>query len=179
MKINNELLERVSDGWDAALENANAVSFCDGDLDEELFRQTMYDTWELFRNTIEFEASDEEYSLPIGLAEILGEITAYSKMYQITDEPDCDSIDIPAMICGLMLGSIIHRTGFSREKPAVKGRRLFDNTPADIEYDLVTGELTLSDPPETIKQFVLDENGDPIEPHKLGQPVVKNSIARW
>ena len=179
MIINNELLERVSDGWDEALENANAVSFCDDDLDEELFRQTMYDTWELFRNAINFEASDEEYSLPIDLAAILGEITAYSKMYQITDEPDCDSIDLPAMICGLMRGAIIHRTDFSREKPAVKGRRLLDNTPVDIEYDLVNGELTLSDPPETIKQFVMDENGGFVEPQRLGKPVVKKSIARW
>lgn len=175
----NTLLDKVRDGWDAVLENANAVSFCDDNLDEELFRQTMYDTWELFRNGIDFEASDEDYSLPIGLAEILGVITTYARMYQITDEPDCDSIDIPAMICGLMRSAIIHRKYFSREKPAVKGRRLIDNIPADIEYYLETGELTISDPPEAIKQFIMDEHGEFIEPQRLEKPVVKKSIARW
>lgn len=177
--MENTLFDKVRDGWDAVLENANDVSFCDDDLDEELLRQTMYDTWKLFRDGIDFEASDEEYSLPIGLAGILGEITAYSKMYQITEDPDCDSLDIPAMICAFLRGAIIHRTDFSRDKPIVKGRRLIDHILTDIEYDLITGELTLSDPPAAINQFIMDEHGGFVEPQRLGKPVVKKSIARW
>lgn len=177
--MDSTLFDKVRDEWDAVLENANTVSFCDDDLDEELFRQTMYDTWELFREGIDSEAADEEYSLPIGLAEILGELTAYSRMYQITDEPDCDSVDIPAMICGLMRSAITERKSFSREKPAVKGRRIIMDTVMDIEYDLITGELTLSDPKDAPAIYLTDEDGNMYEPQRLEKTVVKDSIARW
>ncbi len=149
--------------WDEMYANASAVSFAEDELDQDLFRETLYKTWELFGEVIDFDKPEDEYSLPINMARILGEITAYTKLYQIDDSIRGKTVEVSVMIAEIMLSSIIYRNAFSREKPVVKSRRLIGHTVADIEYDLQTGELRLTNPPDDVNNFVISDDGVPHE----------------
>lgn len=165
--------------WNELYANASAVSFAEEELDQNLFRETLYKTWELFGEVIDFDKPEDEYSLPINMARILGEITAYTKLYQIDDSIRGKTVEVSVMIAGIMLLSIIYRNSFSREKPVVKSRRLIGHTAADIEYDLRTGELRLTNPPDNVTNFVIGDDGVPHEAKKLAESIATTDISGW
>ena len=171
--------EVVLDLWDELYANASAVSFAEDELDQDLFRETLYKTWELFGEVIDFDKPEDEYSLPINMARILGEITAYTKLYQIDDSIRGKTVEVSVMIAEIMLSSIIYRNAFSREKPVVKSRRLIGHTVADIEYDLQTGELRLTNPPDDVNNFVISDDGVPHEAEKLAESIATTDISGW
>lgn len=168
MKPDKEKIEILINRWDEVLDNAKSVSWCNTDLDKELFRQTLYDTWEVFRDVIDFSAPDDEYSLPIDFARVFCKVTQYSIMNQIIIRSSWDCIFLPTLICEYLRDAIVNRADFSREKPVIEGQVISSTRTLDFEYDLLTGEMAFFLP--------ADEGNEPREPRK---PMIKKNIARW
>lgn len=178
-------IEEVIDLWEELLESTeNFALWGEGDFDQGLFRETLYKTWKLFSERIDFDSPENEYVLPIGLAEILGQILTYSKLQQITPRDDGGDIELSAMIAGDLFYNIKYRDMFVREKPIVTDRHMIDGEILRLTYYLDTGELKVEDGhSDEITDFVCDPNDggiSAITPQtKTKEPIIVKDISRW
>ena len=166
MKITNiddKRIDEVLEGWDRLLADTEDFAIWgQGVFDKELFRATMYKAWELFSDYIDFDASDDEYVLPIDLAIILGKVMSYAQKQQVTMREDGGDIDVSAMIAEDLASNIRYRT-LSRDEPVVSKLKQNKGVAERWTYHLESGELHV--------HRGTDEACEP--------PIVVSDISRW
>ncbi len=180
--MKDERIEEIIENWDELLESTEYALWGEGDFDQEQFRETMFKTWKLFSERVDFDSPDDEYSLSIGMAEILGKIMIYSEKQQIKRRKDGGSIELSAMIAGDLFFNIKYRHTFSRNDPVVSERHMIDGEILRLTYLLNTGELRIeSGHSEGITDFAFDpedESLSEIKP-KNREPIIVSDISRW
>ena len=131
--------------WNELLNIATAFTYDEEELDQELFRDTMFKTWRLFSERIDFDAEYSDYNLPIGMAYILGHMMVYSKKTQVEVRQDGGEIELSAGIVNALVSQIIKRKNFPRNVPVVDYRMKIDGSVAKLAYNCETGVLRVSD----------------------------------
>ncbi len=140
--VDDEQIGTVLEIWEELLYNAEEFAYWDeGDLDQELFRKAMFLTWKLFSERIDFDASEEEYALPVDLAVILGQIMSYGRLKQIIDREDGGNIELSAMLAEDLWKSIQFRKEFSRFDPVISSKHLINMEVYQLTYNLKSGQL--------------------------------------
>ena len=183
MNMYEDRIDEITEGWDELLEGTEDFAlWAEGDFDQELFRETMYKTWELFAERIDFDSPEETYSLPIGMAQIFGQIQSYSTKKQITMRDDGGDIELSALIARDLYYSIRDRDSFVRDIPVVSARHMIDGEILRLTYHLDTGELRIeSGYSEDHPDFIFDtdtERATEIIPRTI-EPIIVKDISRW
>ena len=148
MFIINEQDERIGDlinDWDKLLESIEDFSvWGEGEFNQELFKDVLYRTWKLFVKRLNFDAEYSNYSLPIGMAYILGRMMEYSDQIQVTERADGGNIEFSAGIVKSLASSIMNREYFPKEKPILERRAYVDDMYVLLSYNCKTGVLTVT-----------------------------------
>lgn len=171
--MDSERCNLLEQKWDELLQSAKEVVFYEEKLDQELFRETLYETWMLFKEGIDFKVIEEEYSLPIDLACIFARVHEYANLYQAFDYgKEADTIEVSATIVENLEWSIINRD-FNLEKPIMTFRTLLFGNIYKLTYDLETGVLTIEDGyEEGSNDMILSQDGS----MTLAKPRKKETI---
>ena len=142
----DEQVGNITDCWENLLEKTEPYALWgEGDFDLELFRSTMFETWELFLQRIDFDIPNEEYSLPIDLAIILGEIRKYANQIQITGRADGGDIELSAIIADILWHGIVYREEFPRNTPIISSVEVIGTGTYRLMYNMESGELQVED----------------------------------
>lgn len=178
-----ERIEEVINLWDVLLVVAEDFSLWEEeDFDQELFRETMYETWKLFAEKIDFDAEEKDYVLPISLAVLLGKVMTYSEKRQYTGRPDGGNIGLSALIARDMYYSIEDRNLFVRDNPVVSNRHLIRDEVLRLTYFLETGELKVENGDEVgtgnYVYNIHDGSMRKIKP-QLIEPIILKDITHW
>lgn len=136
--------------WNELLNIASAFTYDEEELDQELFRDTMFKTWRLFSERVDFDAEYSDYNLPIGMAYILGHMMEYSDMTQVEVRKDGGEIDLSAGIVNELVSRIIKRNNFPRNEPVIDYRTSFYGSVVGLAYNCETGVLRVSDGSEKV-----------------------------
>ena len=178
----DERIDTVINSWECLLEDNESFLFDDGDFNQDLFRETMYMTWELFSQRIDFDAPDDNYYLPVDLARILGLIMVYERQYQVEDRRDGGDIGLSTLLAHCLWEAIYFRKTFSRSDPLIKSKKLINEILYELTYNLETGELHVqSGLNPDVQHYRYDGSTETMEPIKLNtiEPIIVTDISRW
>ena len=141
----DEIIGGLIDDWDELLVSIEDFAvWGEGDFNQELFKDVLFRTWKLFNKRIDFDAEYNNYSLPIGMAYILGRMMEYSDQIQVTGRADGGNIEFSAGIVKGLADSIMNREYFPREKPIIEQHASIDGMFALLSYNCETGVLTVT-----------------------------------
>ena len=142
---NDERIAELQQAWDELVAIAETFALDEGELDQELFRDVLLKTWQLFSERIDFDAKYSEYCLPIGMAYVFGRMLEYSDKKQVTEREDDGDIELSARIVKKLASSIMNRDMFPRDEPVIECRMKIDGTIIRLVYNCETGVLRVSE----------------------------------
>ncbi len=181
--MDDERIEEVNDSWDELLESIEDFTWGEGNFDLDLYRETMYKTWKLFSERIDFAAPEEDYALPICLAEVFAQVRLYADKRQIEMRRDGGTIALSAMIAFDLYYSIRYRAIFNRDEPVVSAKHMIDGELLRLTYHLDTGELHVTDgfePEDTPAVVFHPKDGSVSEiKQEKREPIIVTDISRW
>ena len=161
--MNNTNYTELLDAWDDMLYNARDVADAEDEFNQELFCDLMHRTWQAFRDGIDFDAPEDDYSLHIMLVKILMEISSYSGLYQVLVGEGVN-IELSVFLVRLLRDAILDKKLFPRDEPILKGR--YDNHGEiyHLSFDMESGILTVSDSRNDPPQMRFDPNKNKFVP---------------